>query len=65
MQKAIIVTKEQSDPNLQELNFLIGEEGWKVVNTCPMPSSCSTAGDGNAHVSKVSPTCLVIIEKDK
>lgn len=66
MQEAMIINDEMS---LVLLNGKL-EEGWKVLSTCPMPSSCSTAMTGSAHtpakhVSKNIPTCLVIIgEKD-
>lgn len=43
------------------------KDGWKVIHTCPMPSSVSVsvAGDGYSSRDKeFSPTCLVILEKD-
>ena len=56
MQKAIIV----ADNNLgkERLNQLL-EDGWKVVQMCPMTSSAATNSIDYSH----SPTCLVIVEK--
>jgi len=50
MQKVIIVDRD----GLTTLNEWL-KDGWKVVNTCPMPS-----GDTFAW-----PTCLVVVEKDE
>ena len=42
-------------------NYL--SQGWKVVNTWPMPSSCAITGEYHNTI-KINPTCLVIIEKE-
>lgn len=54
-QKAIIVESDMLG-NLMELNGYLSE-GWKVVQTCPMPSSI---GD---KIMQHPPTCMVIIEQ--
>lgn len=54
IQKAIIVRDDSI-----VLNVLL-EEGYRVVNTCPMPSSISAAGCNMNN----KPTCLVIVQKD-
>ena len=56
-QRAIIV----SDTSICCLNSSLGV-GWKVVHSCPMPSSCCTYSAGDNHNNK--PTCLIIIEKE-
>jgi len=60
MQKSLIVRDDET-----ELNELL-RDGWKVVNTCPMPSSCAKSAGGYTTVASSShtvPTCLVIVEK--
>jgi hypothetical protein len=54
MQKALVVGNDVSGLN----EFLMA--GWTVANTCAMPSSI-----GGQNYSTVSPTCLVIIERDE
>lgn len=54
MQKALIIDDTMS---LNRLNNLL-EDDWKVVQTCPMPSS-----KGGETVTAERPTCLVIIQK--
>ena len=63
-QKALIVVYERFDQSLNYLNELLESKQWKVVDTCPMPSSsaCTAAGKVN-HVTKILPTCLVIVER--
>jgi hypothetical protein len=53
MQKSLIVNDSKS---VDELNKLL-ETGWRVVNTCPMPSSGSQYSSDSQE-----PTCLIIIE---
>ena len=54
-QKALIVKGDSINSySIALLNDYLSK-GWKVVNTCPMPSS-STGGS-------YDPQCLVIIEK--
>jgi hypothetical protein len=57
-QKAIIVTGETGGTSRLD-EYL--DHGWKVVNSCPMPSSPSTGG----YKSYTAPTCLVIVEGEK
>jgi len=53
-QTFLILTPE----NRYELTHYLNE-GWAVVNTCPMPSTSSFIGNDQ------KPTCLVVLEKDK
>ena len=55
MQKARII---RDDLGLRELNSDLSAD-WKVIQTCPMPSS-SSGSHGNPY-----PTCLVVLEKIK
>ncbi len=68
MQKSIIVDTVSGNARLNQ--YL--EDGWKIVHSCPMPSSCSVAvsvvGDTSYPLEKskaidTAPTCLVILEK--
>ena len=56
MQKSLIVRDDSMSNN--ELNDYL-EDGWRVYQTCAMPSSVAS----NIY-SAIRPTCLVIIEKD-
>ncbi len=57
MQEAIYV---QGESGIDTLNNKL-KLGWKVIFTCSMPSSSSSAG--STHYSHMFyPTCLVIIE---
>ena len=38
------------------------EAGWKVIHTCPMPSSVGGGGE-NFTIEAHPPTCLVILQK--
>jgi len=60
MQKSLIITQ---DNGTQELNSALSE-GWRVVNTCPMPSSMAGTGGSFSNFKDQSPTCLVIIERE-
>ena len=51
-QKAIIVKGDDDS----ELNDLL-QKDWRVINTCPMPSSTSSSWT-------IKPQCLVILEKN-
>lgn len=51
MQKSVMVDRISMN---EHLNSLLSD-GWKVINTCPMPSSNCTC----------NPTCLVIIEREE
>lgn len=58
MQKAIVVAYHESQNKaLITLNQYL-DDGWRVVATCPMPSSVSDSGKYNGSV----PCCLVIIQ---
>ena len=62
MQEAVQVSDYDS---LRSLNRKLAD-GWKVIHTCPMPSSVSVSVAGefpNRASERVEPTCLVIIEK--
>jgi len=50
------------DRDLSKLQDLL-DEGWTVINTCPMPSS-SAKGEGY-ETAYFYPTCLVVLEKIK
>lgn len=64
MQKALVISSNPSDGNLYYLNSVLEKGTWKVIMTCPMPSSSAAIGDGGeVHVSKILPCCMVIIEK--
>lgn len=55
MQLAIKIT---NNSDIEKLNdYLI--KGWKVINSCPMPSSTANTSYGTT----INATCLVIIEK--
>lgn len=60
MQEAIIVTDDVTFLNRRL------SEGWKVIKTCPMPSSVALAagasGTYGRYEKSILPTCLVIIE---
>lgn len=55
MQRAIVV--RANDEIVKILNDKYLADGWKVISSCPMPSS---TGDG---IGDIIPTCLVVIEK--
>jgi hypothetical protein len=63
MQLALYV---QGDKGVIELNERL-EEGWEVVETCAMPSSCCIAintgvtATYNKSSNEIEPTCLVIL----
>ena len=61
-QRALIVTDDVTGSSLENLNQSL-LDGWKVITACPMPSACSVGGEFN-HVTKMLPTCLVVIEKE-
>ena len=62
-QKALIVTNKFDDEQcLEKINGYL-DNGWTVVNTCPMPSSILPQGF-RASNGEFCPTCLVIIEKE-
>lgn len=57
MQKSIIVSTQNRLKLEDHLSL-----GWKVIQMCPMPSSCTSGG--NSMACQVNPpTCLVILEK--
>lgn len=56
MQKSLIIRDDNNELCVKELNGYL-EEGWKVIETCPMPSSCT------GMVGHYEPTCLVVLEK--
>ena len=62
MQKFLIISSDIADQNRIELKELL-QDHWKIVHTCPMPSSCSSVGNAQ-HVSKIMPTCFVVVEKE-
>ena len=60
MQKALVVTGKfghKENETLAKLNSHL-QMGWKIVHSCPMPSSGSVMTDMNA-------TCFVVIEKEE
>ena len=62
MQKSMIINSQES---IQQLNDQL-KLGWKVIHTCPMPSSCSIAIASNSIFTRdisTPPHCLVIIER--
>jgi hypothetical protein len=51
--QAFIILTPLNQTDLQDLL----EKGWRVIQTCPMPSSSTYLGNDKA------PTCLVVLEK--
>jgi hypothetical protein len=62
MQKAIIVKDSAEKIGFNKLNECLAS-GWKVVNSCAMPSSPAGSGTIDGSIP-ITPTCLVIIEKE-
>ena len=58
MQKALIVRDDSISTSTLDRML---EGGWRVVNTCGMPS-CVAKGSG-FEIADKPPTCLVILEK--
>lgn len=57
MQEAMIVTNDRD--SLDRLNRRL-KDNYRVIMSCPMPSSCATSICGTIEFC---PTCLVIVEK--
>ena len=55
MQRVIVVRDNGEIVKMLNEKYLAG--GWKVISSCPMPSSTG------AGVGDIIPTCLVVIEK--
>ena len=58
MQQIALVIDSDLCSSISELNQYLAD-GWRVVQTCPMPSS---VGD---KIMQHPPTCMVIIEQHK
>jgi hypothetical protein len=66
MQKHLVLSRGENESELEALL----KDGWKVVSTCPMPSSVGNIEDtktspGNYSYTPIvsyPPTCLVILE---
>ena len=66
MQEAIIVVYGSNNGNSESLDTLNKKltQGWKVISSCSMPSSCAMVVSLGSRIIDHYPTCLVIIEKD-
>ncbi len=68
MKKQIsLIVRDQSYSQVNQGNTELNNylnQGFTVVQMCPMPSSCFIIGDYKSDSIKFHPTCLVILEKN-
>jgi hypothetical protein len=59
-QRVFILFGEGLDTNVRELQAMLND-GWRVIQMCPMPSSISTMLEGVTRYYE--PQCAVLIQK--